>query len=308
MNNFETNQNKNRQETFSNEQENIEFKKTSKEEFLNKLKNSITQTSEIRNKVKEDTAHLNKLRETLGLTQTEDTPSITATKRYLSNLEKEQNILRTEVIGSKDYSVNDLEGIVGENQKHMGYEIATKNNLLYEKDSSDRQRSYTENKVALNNKIRDTADRINKGGMQMSDEEWNTKKQEEAQEEQNYTTEFNKKLSDFDEKIKRQEEEEKKAIEDSRKKLEEIDPNERHDTFFGRDDNVRAKEKSDKEYWDNYENTVTGMNELLGYKPVDAQKYKLQLEKEMTEQGKTKEEIEERWGNVLQNGKTFYNL
>jgi len=305
MNNFETNQNKNRQETFSNEQENIEFKKTSKEEFLNKLKNSITQTSEIKNKVKEDTAQLNKLRQTLGLTQTEDTPSITATKRYLSSLEKEQNILRTEVIGSKDYSVNDLEGIVGENQKHMGYEIATKNNLLYEKDSSDRQRSYIEKKEVLNNKTRDTAARIHKGGMQMSDEEWNTKKQEEVQEERNYATQLNKNLSDFDEKIKRKNEVEK---EEAKKRNEEIDLNKGFDTFFGRDDNIRAKEKSDKKYWDNYENTVTGMNELLGYKPVDAQKYKLQLEKEMTEQGKTKEEIEERWGDVLQNGKTFYNL
>ena len=44
-----------------------------------------------------------------------------------------------------------------------------------------------------------------------------------------------------------------------------------------------------KDYWDNYENTVMGMNEHIGHNPVSAEKYKAQFEKELNEKGVSKE-------------------
>ncbi len=307
-------------------------KPESHEDLTKRLKTNLEQSKSLENKMQEDTEHLNKIRQALGLGhQTEDTVSMRANKEKLASLNKEYSEMHNTILEDDTYSIDNLEGVF-EDKIHMGHKIATKGNLMWEKSSRDMQRSYEKSKAETNQKSRDLAARIHGGGMEMSDEEWGAKVAKEKSEDEAKFAEIKKGLDDFGNKTNENLGDEQKSTKESRKSFDELRKDsdkkakETNDYFANGEyvkensrtqediniqneiDNLndpdgskRAKEKANKEYWDNYENTVMGMNEHIGYNPVSAEKYKAQLEKELGEKGASKEEIEEEWQKMKNN-------
>lgn len=265
-------------------------KPESHEDLTKRLKNNLEQSKSLKEKIQGDTEHLNKIRQALGLGhQTEDTVSMKANKAKLDSLGKEYSEMHNTILEDDTYSIDNLEGVF-EDKTHMGHKIATKGNLMWEKSSRDMQNSWekqkashdniTPSKITGNEKTRTLADKIPEDRKSFAEQRKDSDKK--AKEINDYFTN-----SEY--------------VKQNSRTQEDINIQNEIDNLNDPDGSKRAKEKANKEYWDNYENTVMGMNEHIGYNPISAEKYKTQLEKELGEKGVSKEEIEKEWQKIKNN-------
>jgi hypothetical protein len=259
--------------------ETLDAKKSeSREDLTKRLKANIEQSKSLKEKIQGDAEHLNKIRQALGLGhQTEDTVSMRANKEKLDSLGKEYSEMHNSILGDDTYSIDNLEGVF-EDKTHMGHKIATKGNLMWGKSSRDTQNSWEKQKASRDNitpskisgdeRVRSLANKIPEDRKSFDEQRKDSDKK--ARETNEYFTngEYVKQNSRTEEDINIQNE---------------------IDNLNDPDGSKRTKEKANKEYWDNYENTVMGMNEHIGHNPVSAEKYKAQFEKELNEKGVSKE-------------------
>lgn len=265
-------------------------KPESHEDLTKRLKTNLEQSNSLKNKIQEDTEHLNKIRQALGLGhQTEDTVSMRANKEKLASLSKEYSEMHNTILEDDTYSIDNLEGVF-EDKTHMGHKIATKGNLMWEKSSRDMQRSWEKSKASLDSI---TPSKVGTGKNTRNLAE---KSPEDRKSFDELRKESDKKARETNDYFANGE-----YVKQNSRTQEDIDIQNEIDNLNDPDGSKRAKEKADKEYWDNYENTVMGMNEHIGYNPINAEKYEAQFRKEGAEKGWSEKETEEELQKIKNN-------
>lgn len=230
-----------------------EKKPESHEDLTNRLKSNLEQSKSLKEKISSDTDHLNKIRSALGLGhQTEDTVSIAKNKEKLASLSNEYQEIHNTILNDNTYSTDNLEGIF-QNEKVNGENIATKGNLLWEKQSRNMQTSFEKSKAETNQKSRDLAARIHGGGMEMSDEEWNKKVAQEKTESEQNLANIKKGLDEWDNTMKEKAEREQRSHEQFEKDFASGKVHEDMNKIF---DNLE-KETNPKAYRDRIERNLT---------------------------------------------------
>ena len=129
----------------------------------------------------------------------------------------------------------------------MGHKIATKANLMWEKSSRDMQNSWekqkasrdniTPSKITGNEKVRSSADKIPEDRKSFDEQRKDSDKK--AKEINDYFANG-------------------EYVKQNSRTQEDIDIQNEINNINDPDGSKRAKEKANKEFWDNYENTVKG--------------------------------------------------